>query len=102
MVYVWFWNVRQAAAHVLETLGATTLNAPTDLTVPQLAAIRSVSKAPLDMYVEVPDDLGGYVRHYEVPTMVYCCAPMYIKLVRLACPPFWGGVVVVPGCCHCR
>jgi len=69
-----------ASALILDSLGASSLNAPTDLSIPQLASIRSVTNTPLDMYVEVPDDLGGYVRHYEVPKLVYSCSPLYIKL----------------------
>ena len=34
--------------------------------VPQLAAIREACDAPLDIYVEAPDNFGGFVRHYEV------------------------------------
>jgi hypothetical protein len=34
----------------------------------------------LDVYVEVPDDQGGFVRSYEVPHMVRAAAPMYVKL----------------------
>jgi hypothetical protein len=64
----------------MEQLGAGTYNVPTDLSLPQLAAMRQVVDLPFDIYVEVPDDFGGFVRHYEVPEMVHCLAPMYVKL----------------------
>jgi hypothetical protein len=64
----------------MEQLGAGTYNVPTDLSLPQLAAIRRVVSLPLDIYVEAPDDFGGFVRHYEVPEMVRVTAPMYVKL----------------------
>ena len=32
------------------------------------------------MYVEVPDDQGGFVRYYEVPEIVRAAAPVYVKL----------------------
>ncbi|HLV33822.1 MAG TPA: U32 family peptidase [Spirillospora sp.] len=64
----------------MEQLGAGTYNVPTDLTLPQLAAIRQAIAIPLDIYVEVPDDFGGFVRHYEVPEMIRVAAPMYVKL----------------------
>ena len=67
-------------ASLLERHGAGTLNPPTDLTVPQLAAIREATDAPLDVYVEAPDNFGGFVRHYEVPGMIKSCSPMYVKL----------------------
>jgi hypothetical protein len=64
----------------MEQLGAGTYNVPTDLSLPQLAAIRQMVSLPLDVYVEAPDDFGGFVRHYEVPEMVRVAAPMYVKL----------------------
>ena len=68
------------AIRVLEQMGAGTYNTPTDLSLPQLAAIRQVVDLPLDIYVEAPDDFGGFVRHYEVPEMIRVAAPMYVKL----------------------
>jgi len=68
------------AIRVLEQMGAGTYNTPIDLSLPQLAAIRQVVDLPLDIYVEAPDDFGGFVRHYEVPEMIRVAAPMYVKL----------------------
>ena len=65
---------------LIEELGAGTYNVPTDLTLPQIAAIRAVVDLPLDIYVEAPDDFGGFVRHYETPEMIRIAAPMYVKL----------------------
>ena len=65
---------------LLEDLGAGTYNSPTDMTVPQLAAIRAAIDIPLDVYVEAPDDFGGFVRHYEVPELIRVAAPIYVKL----------------------
>jgi hypothetical protein len=53
---------------------------PTDLSLPQLAALRQAASLPFDIYVEVPDDFGGFVRHYEIPEMVRTAAPVYVKL----------------------
>lgn len=69
-----------ATARVLETLGAGTLNVSPDLTVGQLAELRQAVSLPLDIYVEVPDGFGGYVRYYEVPEMIRVAAPIYVKL----------------------
>jgi hypothetical protein len=69
-----------ATARVLEDLGAGTINVATDLSARQLGEIRSAVSPPLDVYVEVPDDQGGFVRYYEVPHMVRAAAPMYVKL----------------------
>jgi hypothetical protein len=67
-------------ARTLEELGATTINVATDLSVEALAELRTACSAPLDVYVEVPDDQGGFVRFYEVPEIVRVAAPVYVKL----------------------
>ena len=33
----------------------------------------------MDMYIEAPDDLGGYVRMYEVAELIRRGAPIYLK-----------------------
>ena len=68
-----------AAARVLVDLGANTINLPTDLSLAQIAAIRAAVDVPLDIYVEAPDTLGGFVRLHEVPEIVRIAAPVYIK-----------------------
>jgi Peptidase family U32 len=67
-------------ARALEQLGASTINVSTDLSATELAELRSACAAPLDVYVEVPDDQGGFVRFYEVPDIVRVAAPLYVKL----------------------
>jgi hypothetical protein len=69
-----------AAAAALEELGATTINVATDLSPAELGQLRAACSAPLDVYVEVPDDQGGFVRFYEVPEIVRAAAPVYVKL----------------------
>ncbi len=68
-----------SSARVLADLGADTLNLPTDLSLAQIAAIRAVVDLPIDFYVEAPDNLGGFVRLYEVPEIVRVAAPVYVK-----------------------
>jgi hypothetical protein len=68
-----------AAARVLADLGANTLNLPTDLTLPQIAAIRAAVDVPLDLYVEAPDNIGGFVRLHEIPEIIRIAAPVYVK-----------------------
>lgn len=63
----------------LERLGLTTFNVPTDLSLAQLAAIRAATTMPLDIYIEVPDDIGGFIRHYEIAEIVRVAAPVYLK-----------------------
>ena len=69
-----------ATARALEELGATTINVATDLSAAELGELRAACSAPLDVYVEVPDDQGGFVRFYEAPDLIRAAAPMYVKL----------------------
>lgn len=64
---------------LMQDIGANTFNVPTDLTLPRLAAIRQAIDIPIDIYVEVPDDFGGFIRHYEIAEIVRIAAPVYIK-----------------------
>ena len=69
-----------AFARLLEAIGSDTINVSTDLTTSQLSAIRQAIKVPLDIYIEAPDGLGGFVRHFETPEMIQFAAPIYVKL----------------------
>jgi hypothetical protein len=69
-----------ATAVLLDRLGADTINVATDLEVGMIAAMRAVTRKPLDVYVEVPDDMGGFVRSYLVPDIVRVAAPVHVKL----------------------
>ncbi|WP_338787024.1 U32 family peptidase [Metabacillus sp. FJAT-53654] len=64
---------------LMQDLGADTYNVPTALTLPKLAAIRQAIDIPIDLYVEVPDNFGGFIRHYEIPEFIRVLAPVYIK-----------------------
>jgi hypothetical protein len=68
-----------ASARLLQDLGASTLNLPTDVDLADLAAIRAAVDIPIDLYVESPDNLGGLVRHHEIPQFVRVGAPVYLK-----------------------
>jgi len=68
-----------ASARLLEDLGATSINLPVDLSLPQIAAIRQAIDVAIDFYVESPDDFGGSVRHYETAALVRVAAPIYLK-----------------------
>jgi hypothetical protein len=68
-----------ATAALYDRLGADTINVATDLSIGMLAAMRRVTELPLDLYIESPDDLGGFVRSYEVPDIVRVAAPVHLK-----------------------
>jgi len=63
----------------LERLGASTINVPADVTLGQLAEMRSATSLPLDLYVEAPTGMGGAVRGQEAADLVAVAAPMYVK-----------------------
>jgi hypothetical protein len=67
------------SARMQEDLGATTINIPSDLSIPQIAAIRQAIKAPIDFYVEAPDNIGGFIRYFEIPELIRVAAPIYLK-----------------------
>jgi len=67
------------SAQLVERLGADTLNLPTDLSLPQIAAIRAAVDIPLDIYVESPDSLGGFIRMHEIAEIIRVAAPVYLK-----------------------
>jgi hypothetical protein len=82
-----------ATARVLVDLGANTLNISSDLTLPQIAAIRAAVDVPIDFYIEAPDGLGGFVRHHDVPEIIRIAAPVYLKFGVRGAPDIypWGG-----------
>ena len=48
----------------------TTMNVATDLSPAQMGAIRQAVDIPIDLYIEVPDNFGGFVRYYEMPSII--------------------------------
>ena len=64
---------------MLAELGVATYNCPTDLSTTQLATIRKMTAMPLDIYVEAPDDVGGFVRYSEIGEFIRLAAPVYLK-----------------------
>ena len=61
------------------SLGASTVNIPSDVTLAELAELRAATSLPLDLYVESPDSLGGVVRGNELAELVAVGAPLYAK-----------------------
>jgi len=102
---VWKVSVMMApsnplALQLLEQLGATTANIPSDVTVAQLAELRAASSLPLDLYVESPDSLGGVVRGDEVGDLVAAGAPLYAKFgLRNSRPLYPAGAHLVDEAC---
>lgn len=78
-----------AAFALLERIGADSINVHSDLTVAQIAELRSAATAAIDLYVESPDDLGGFVRVHEAPELVRIGAPIYLKFGLRNSPPLY-------------
>jgi hypothetical protein len=76
-----------AAVRVFERLGASTINLPRDLTLPQIAAIRAAADVPLDVYIETGDSVSGFVRHHDLAKLIRVAAPVYVKFGRGNIPP---------------
>jgi len=68
-----------ATAKLFERAGVSTLNIPTDLTPAQIGSIRQAVDIPIDLYIEVPDNFGGFIRYYEMPQILRVAAPVYFK-----------------------
>ena len=68
-----------ATAKLFEQCGVSTMNIPTDLSPAQMGAIRQAVDIPIDLYIEVPDNFGGFVRYYEMPRIIQVAAPVYFK-----------------------
>jgi hypothetical protein len=64
---------------VLSTLGADSINVASDLDLYQIADMRQTSTTVIDIYLEAPDDLGGFVRLLEAPEIVRVACPVYLK-----------------------
>jgi hypothetical protein len=68
-----------AAAAVMSELGADSINVHSDHTLEEFAEFRAAVPSVLDVYVEAPDSLGGFVRYLEIPELVRVAAPVHLK-----------------------
>ena len=60
-------------------MGGSTVNVPSDINLSELAEFRAASAAPIDLYLEAPDALGGMVRGNELAEIATVAAPLYAK-----------------------
>ncbi len=76
----------------LVDLGGSTVNVPSDITRRELAEFRSLCDAPIDLYLESPDSMGGVVRGHELGEIAVVAAPLYAKFgLRNARPVYPAG-----------
>ena len=67
------------AARLLEINGADSVNPVRDIQLQMLAAMRQAVDIPIDIHTENPASSGGFIRHYEVPEMIWVAAPVYLR-----------------------
>jgi hypothetical protein len=68
-----------ASAQLFEAVGADSINLVPDLDVRDIAAVRSATKCPLDVFSDTAQDAGGMIRTHEVGDIIRYAAPVYIK-----------------------
>lgn len=68
-----------ASFRLLERCGADSINPVRDLPLNMLCALRAAVDVPLDVHTDSPEASGGFIRSYEAPEIVRCCAPVYLK-----------------------
>ncbi|MDR1875931.1 MAG: U32 family peptidase [Synergistaceae bacterium] len=76
---VWAGVSSPAGAMLAEQLGANSFNPVSDLTFPQMAAIRRVTSIPIDFYIWTFNSYGGENRIYDAPEAAKIYAPCYFK-----------------------
>lgn len=59
--------------------GIDSLNVAADTPIGDLAAFRLATSAYLDLYIEAPDALGGFVRYHDLGDIVRVASPVYAK-----------------------
>jgi hypothetical protein len=66
-------------AGVIADLGVDTLNIAGDTPVAELAAFRGRLATVLDIYIEGPDGLGGFLRYHDIGEITRVAAPVHLK-----------------------
>ncbi len=79
-VSIFAGHANATGVKLVETLGAGSCNPVADLTLPQLASIRSAVSLPLDIHIQLWTSMGGYNRIYETPEIARVAAPCYFKM----------------------
>lgn len=79
-VSIFAGHANPAGIKLIESLGAGTCNPVADLTLPMLAALRSVANIPFDIHIQIWSSMGGFNRIYETPEIVRVTSPCYLKM----------------------
>ena len=76
---VWAGMASAAGGMLAEQIGASSFNPVSDLTFPQMAAIRKATTIPIDFYIWTFNSYGGENRIYDAPEAARIYAPCYFK-----------------------
>ncbi|GAB4314334.1 MAG: hypothetical protein Kow0019_14000 [Methanobacteriaceae archaeon] len=68
-----------ASAKLLEEIGADSFNPVRDLQINMISALREAIDISIDVHTENPKSSGGFIRHYEVPSIIKVASPVYLK-----------------------
>jgi len=79
-VSIFAGHANAAGFKVIESLGASSGNPVADLTLPELASIRSAVDIPLDVHIQLWSSMGGFNRIFETPEIARVASPCYFKM----------------------
>ena len=79
-VSIFAGHANATGVKLVESLGAGSCNPVADLTLPELASIRSVVSLPLDVHIQLWSSMGGYNRIFETPEIARVASPCYFKM----------------------
>lgn len=72
--------------HLLETLGATSVNVVGDLELPMISSCRKAINIPIDIHTDTPKSSGGFIRTYDVPDLIRVGSPIFLKSGAISSP----------------
>lgn len=67
------------SVRMLEQAGLDTINLAPGMSLARLSSVRGAVAIPIDFYIEAPDNVGGFVRHYEIRDIIRALSPVYVK-----------------------
>jgi len=74
------------SVHLLEQMGATSVNVVGDLELPMVAACRKAIDIPIDIHSDTPKSSGGFIRTYDVPDLIRVGSPIFLKSGAISSP----------------
>jgi hypothetical protein len=72
--------------HLMQQLGATSVNVVGDLELPMIASCRKAIDIPIDIHTDTPKSSGGFIRTYDVPDLIRVGSPIFLKCGAISSP----------------